>query len=89
FLALAGATLLASFSVTVVSAQEILPKNAALAGGLVLGLSGGLGALGLAAIGYLAQVLGLPTALEYVTFLPLAAAALSFLLPGKPKATAA
>lgn len=89
FLALAGATLLASFSVTVVSAQEILPRNAALAGGLVLGLSGGLGALGLAGIGYLAQVLGLPTALDYVTFLPLAAAALSFLLPGKPKAAAA
>lgn len=38
FLALAGASLLSSFSVTVVAAQEAIPENKALAAGISMGL---------------------------------------------------
>ena len=60
FLAAAsGAALLASFSVTIVLAQEILPKNLGLASGLILGLGFGMGGLGAAVSGWIADMIGL------------------------------
>lgn len=72
---LSGAALLASFSVTVVLAQELLPRYLGLASGLVLGLGFGTGGLGTALSGFLADHIGLET-----TFWILAAAPL-FSLP--------
>lgn len=66
-----GAALLASFSVTIVLAQELLPNNLGLASGLVLGLGFGTGGLGTAVSGYLADMFGL-----YQTFWILALAPL-------------
>jgi FSR family fosmidomycin resistance protein-like MFS transporter len=60
FLAAAsGAALLASFSVTIVLAQEILPRNLGLASGLILGLGFGMGGLGAAVSGWIADMIGL------------------------------
>jgi MFS transporter, FSR family, fosmidomycin resistance protein len=60
FLAAAsGAALLASFSVTIVLAQELLPRNLGLASGLILGLGFGMGGLGAAVSGWIADMLGL------------------------------
>jgi FSR family fosmidomycin resistance protein-like MFS transporter len=66
-----GAALLASFSVTIVLAQELLPNNLGLASGLVLGLGFGTGGLGTALSGFLADHIGL-----YQTFWILALAPL-------------
>jgi FSR family fosmidomycin resistance protein-like MFS transporter len=78
-----GAALLASFSVTIVLAQELLPNNLGLASGLVLGLGFGTGGLGTALSGYLADHFGL-----YQTFWILALAPLlSIVLVGFIKMT--
>ena len=78
-----GAALLASFSVTVVLAQELLPRNLGLASGLILGLGFGAGGLGTALSGHLADRLGLPHAVWILAFVPLLGALLTALI--KPK----
>lgn len=76
--AASGAALLASFSVTIVMAQELLPDNLGLASGLILGLGFGTGGLGTAFSGFLADHIGL-----YQTFWVLALAPLlSIILVG-------
>jgi FSR family fosmidomycin resistance protein-like MFS transporter len=81
--AASGAALLASFSVTIVLAQELLPNNLGLASGLILGLGFGTGGLGTALSGYLADHIGL-----YQTFWVLALAPLlSIFLVGFIKIT--
>ncbi|MBR9981426.1 MAG: MFS transporter [Desulfatitalea sp.] len=70
-----GAALLASFSVTIVLTQELLPRYIGLASGLILGLSFGTGGLGTALSGFLADRIGLAS-----TFWILAAAPL-FIVP--------
>jgi FSR family fosmidomycin resistance protein-like MFS transporter len=57
--AASGAALLASFAVTIVLAQELLPRYLGLASGLILGLGFGTGGLGTAVSGILADTLGL------------------------------
>ena len=73
FLALAGASLLSSFSVTVVAAQEAIPDNKALAAGISMGLAGGLGGLAVILIGRLGDVWGLPQAVFLLFSLPVLA----------------
>jgi len=72
-LALAGAALLASFSVTVVVAQEIISKNAAMASGLMLGFGIGIGGLGVGLVGILAEHYGVSFAINLLIWLPLLA----------------
>jgi MFS transporter, FSR family, fosmidomycin resistance protein len=69
-LALAGVALLASFSVTVVFAQDLMPRNLGLASGLTLGLGFGTGGLGVGLSGFLADALGLWTSLWLLVLLP-------------------
>lgn len=73
FLALAGAALLASFAVTVVSTQEVIPDNKALAAGLSLGFAGGIGGLAVIGIGGFADTFGILSAMILLSVLPLAA----------------
>jgi FSR family fosmidomycin resistance protein-like MFS transporter len=72
-----GAALLASFSVTVVMAQELLPRHLGLASGLILGLGFGAGGMGTAVSGYLADRLGLYHAVWILAFIPLLGAILT------------
>jgi FSR family fosmidomycin resistance protein-like MFS transporter len=69
-LAIAGATLLASFSVTVVLAQELLPRRLGLASGLTLGLAFGAGGVGVGLSGFLADALGLQASVWMLLVLP-------------------
>jgi FSR family fosmidomycin resistance protein-like MFS transporter len=78
----AGLVLMASFSVTVAMGQEYLPRRLALAAGLMIGF-GAIGSAppGLAIFGALADAAGRETALLVASGLPLAAGALSLMLP--------
>lgn len=58
-----GAALQGTLPSSIVWAQELLPANAAMASGMMLGLSFGLGGLGAAVTGAMADVTGLQTAL--------------------------
>ncbi|MFC1868487.1 MFS transporter [Thermodesulfobacteriota bacterium] len=84
FAVLSGATLLASFSVTVVVAQELLPRHVGLASGLILGLSFGTGGLGTAFSGYLADIFGLYNTVWILTFAPLLAVVLAVFIKVTP-----
>ncbi len=80
FLTLAGAALLASFSVTVVLAQEIINKNAAMASGLTLGFGIGMGGLGVGIIGVIIEHMGISYGINLLVWLPLLAGLLAFTL---------
>jgi FSR family fosmidomycin resistance protein-like MFS transporter len=73
FLLVFGFALWSSFSVTLAIAHELMPGELGLSSGLLLGFSMGLGGLGVAAIGSLADTIGLAAALSSL-ILPLAAA---------------
>jgi FSR family fosmidomycin resistance protein-like MFS transporter len=79
-----GAALLASFAVTIVLAQELLPHHLGLASGLILGLGFGMGGLGTALSGYLADVWGLSTTAWILAFAPLSAAFMTTLIKVPP-----
>lgn len=86
FLALAGAALLSSFSVTVVAAQEAIPNNKALAAGLTMGLAGGLGGLAVILLGRIGDIWGLPTAITVIFLLPLLAGLIGLFMKSRPTA---
>jgi FSR family fosmidomycin resistance protein-like MFS transporter len=69
-LAIAGMALLASFSVTVVFAQELLPHHLGLASGLTLGLAFGAGGLGVGMSGLMADLMGLQASVWTLILLP-------------------
>ncbi|MEA2247999.1 MAG: transporter, family, fosmidomycin resistance protein [Solirubrobacteraceae bacterium] len=80
-LALIGAATIATFSVTVVMGQEYLPNRLGIASGVTLGLSIGIGGVGAAVLGQVADAYSLRTALEVVALLPLPALAIAMTLP--------
>ena len=81
----AGAALLASFSVTIVLAQELLPRHLGLASGLILGLGFGTGGLGTALSGWLADHIGLTHTFWILAAAPLVSAGLTLLIkPPRP-----
>lgn len=86
FLGMAGATLLSSFSVTVIATQEAIPENKALAAGLSMGLAGGVGGLLVVLIGRVADHWGLSTAVFVLFCLPIVAGLLALLMKDRPAA---
>jgi FSR family fosmidomycin resistance protein-like MFS transporter len=72
-LALFGAFLTSSFTVSVVLGQAYLPRHAGMASGLIIGFAIGAGGLGVAALGWLADRHGVASALWISALLPLAA----------------
>lgn len=70
FAAASGAALLASFSVTVVLAQELMPQYLGLASGLILGLGFGTGGLGVALSGWIADGIGLYRTIWIMALVP-------------------
>jgi FSR family fosmidomycin resistance protein-like MFS transporter len=77
FLALAGAVLIASIPVSVVFGQELVPEQRGLVSGVLMGMAWGVGALLMAVVGYLGDVLGLEIALGILTLLLIPAALLA------------
>jgi len=69
-LAISGAALLASNSVTVVFAQELLPHRVGIASGLTLGLAFGAGGVGVGVSGVMADLLGLQLSVWSLLLLP-------------------
>jgi FSR family fosmidomycin resistance protein-like MFS transporter len=63
-LAVAGIILQATFSLTVILAQELIPRNAGMASGMMMGLSFGLGSLGSLFTGIIGDHWGLRVAVE-------------------------
>lgn len=88
FLALAGATLLSSFSVTVIAAQEVIPNNKAMAAGLTMGFAGGIGGLAVILLGRIADLWGLQTAISVIFLLPLLAGLIGMFMKSRPAARA-
>ncbi|MEY2532535.1 MAG: transporter, family, fosmidomycin resistance protein [bacterium] len=88
-LAFIGAATIATFSVTVVMGQEYLPNRLGIASGVTLGLSIGIGGVGAALLGVVADASSLRTALQIVALLPLPALALAMTLPDRPRPGAA
>ena len=85
-LALAGALIIATFSVTVVMGQEYLPGRIGIASGVTLGLAIGVGGLGAAGLGVLADHTSVATVMHVIALVPLVAAVLALSLPrGAPR----
>lgn len=82
-MAVTGFVLIASFAPLLVMAQEIMPGYEALAAGLTIGFSIGLGGIGVTALGFLADHFGIPSVFTVISVLPAAAVALAALLPGR------
>jgi FSR family fosmidomycin resistance protein-like MFS transporter len=76
-----GITVLASFAVTVVFAQMLLPRNVGLASGLMIGLSVGAGGIGATLLGVVADHFGVGAVLRLLVALPALAAVLTLGLP--------
>ena len=83
FLFLTGALLQSSMPSSIIWAQVLLPQNRSLASGMMLGLSNGIGGLGAAGSGWLADVYSLQLML-LVTLVPLLLAV--FLTANTPEA---
>ncbi len=80
FLALAGLLVDASHPITVVMAQEMMPRSTGLASGLILGLAFVTGAVGAFLTGVMADHIGLAAAMSISAAFPLVAAGLCLAL---------
>ncbi|MHB8842779.1 MAG: MFS transporter [Candidatus Aquicultor sp.] len=80
-LSLSGFVLIASFSVTVVMAQDLLPGKLGVASGLMVGFAIGTGGLGVTLLGLVADNWGVPTALQTMMVMPIMGFLFCLLLP--------
>jgi MFS transporter, FSR family, fosmidomycin resistance protein len=79
--AITGITMGAIIPVTIVMAQELLPRNVGVASGLVMGFAFGLGGAGVAGVGVLADHIGLGPALQLLALAPLVGAVIAATCP--------
>jgi len=86
-LGVVGAVTIATFSVTIVMGQELLPRRLGVASGVTIGLSIGLGGAGAPLLGLIADAHGLPTTIAVIAALPVPALVLALALP-RPRAGA-
>jgi FSR family fosmidomycin resistance protein-like MFS transporter len=82
FAALAGAATIATFAVTIVMGQELLPGRLGVSAGVTIGLSIGLGGVGAPLLGLLADADGLKAVFVAIALLPLGALVLIAALRG-------
>ena len=78
-----GFVYIASFSSTIVLAQEMMPGYEALAASLTLGFSIGLGGVSVVALGYIADHFGIASVFSVITAIPPLAVCCAFFLPGQ------
>jgi MFS transporter, FSR family, fosmidomycin resistance protein len=76
-----GITMGAAVPVSIVAAQELLPRNVGVASGLIMGFAFGLGGVGIAGIGALADQIGLGPALQLIALAPLVGAIIAATCP--------
>ena len=76
-----GASVISTFSVTVVFGQRLLPNNIGLASGLMLGFGVGMGSIGIILLGVIADHMGLPLTMNLISLLPVLGIILAFTLP--------
>lgn len=81
FLAMQGAALVSTYAVSVVLAQSYLPRNLALASGLNVGFGVGMGGVGAALTGLIADAYGLRVALFTLLAYPLLGAFVASRMP--------
>jgi len=79
--ALLGGTIVSTFSVTIVMAQELFPRRMATASGAIAGFAIGTGGVGVTLLGAVADRYGVPSATHLVNLLPALGALLALLLP--------
>ena len=79
-LTLLGMTLISTFTVTVVMAQQLLPTNLGVASGLMVGFAIGAGGICVTLLGVIADYFGVPVALKSIMILPLVGFLLSAFL---------
>jgi FSR family fosmidomycin resistance protein-like MFS transporter len=76
-----GATIVSTFSVTIVMAQELFPRRMATASGAIAGFAIGTGGIGVTLLGMVADRYGVPAATHLINVLPAAGALLALGLP--------
>ena len=76
-----GATIVSTFSVTIVMAQELFPRRMATASGAIAGFAIGTAGVGVTLLGAVADRYGVPAATHAINVLPAAGALLALLLP--------
>jgi FSR family fosmidomycin resistance protein-like MFS transporter len=84
-LTLVGITLISSFTVTIVMAQRLLPRNLGIASGLMVGFAIGTGGIGVTLLGLIADSFGVTWALKSLLPLPVTGLALSLLIRYPPQ----
>lgn len=82
---LAGATLLGSFSVLTIQAQELMPENVGMASGLMLGFAIGVGGISVGAASPLAERIGVGNTLNLMVLFPILSALIAMSLKDKPR----
>jgi len=82
--ALAGMALLSSFSPSTLVAQELFPRNQGMASGIIQGFAMGVGGLGVAVTGAIADSSGIVTGTYSLVVLLLIGVAFALVLPGSP-----
>jgi FSR family fosmidomycin resistance protein-like MFS transporter len=80
-----GMVLSSTFSVTIVMAQKLLPKNLGIASGLMTGFAIGAGGIGVTLLGVVADHYSVYTALKSIAALPFAALILAMILRYSPE----
>ena len=84
-LAIGGGLLLASNSILVALAQELVPQRSGLASSLPLGFSWGIASLSLGPVGWLADTYGVTETLRCLALLPLVTGTVALFLPARPE----
>jgi len=88
-LALAGACIISTTSISVVMAQDFMPSRLALAASLVIGFTSGVGGLAVAGLGRLADMSGLLTVLWVLVGISVAGTLATAMLPGESEGRSA
>ncbi len=85
-LGLLGMILISTFTVTVVMAQHLLPRNLGIASGLMVGFAIGAGGICVTLLGVIADSFGVPFALKSIGILPVIGFVLCLLLQTREEA---
>lgn len=86
-LAFAGTALLASYSITVVIAQEIINTRTSLASGIMVGFSNGAGGLGVGILGLIAEHMGIAYTINLLIWIPIMISLFSLIINDKQEST--